>query len=207
MSASAGWGQALSGYPPLQCRCHSRARASLRNRHLGPSIMGSEDEVEQSNGRPCRQLNGRSKRTCELTSSIVPRGTSCHRWVELEFPPVGSELIRLSCCCRSLFPSPAELGAVNPHTVQDHGQPAGQGDDRLFHPAAPGDLHRPSLEPGPFLGTHHGLSCFVEHRPHHLVAAAGYSAVPIDLARLILGARPSYSTLLSESQRAHGFHG
>src|SRR5215468_5405621 len=33
-------GQALSGYPPLQYRCHSRARASLRTRHQGPSIMG-----------------------------------------------------------------------------------------------------------------------------------------------------------------------
>ena len=33
---------------PLQCRCHSRARASLRNRHQGPSIMGFEDEMEQS---------------------------------------------------------------------------------------------------------------------------------------------------------------
>ena len=50
--------------------------------------MGSEDEAEQSIGRPCRQLNGRSKRTCELTSSIVPRGTSFHRWVELEFSPI-----------------------------------------------------------------------------------------------------------------------
>ena len=38
-----------------QCRCRSRARASLRNRHQGPSIMGFEDEVEQSLGRPCRQ--------------------------------------------------------------------------------------------------------------------------------------------------------
>ena len=28
-------------------------------------------------------MNGRSKRTCELTSSIVPRGTSFHRSVEL----------------------------------------------------------------------------------------------------------------------------
>jgi hypothetical protein len=36
-----------------RCRCHSRARASLRNRRQGPSIMGSEDEVEQSLGRPC----------------------------------------------------------------------------------------------------------------------------------------------------------
>src|SRR4249919_1226383 len=60
--------------------------------------MGSEDEVEQSNGRPCRQTNGRSKATCELTSSIVPRGTSFHRRVELEFPPNG--------CC-GLFPGPA----------------------------------------------------------------------------------------------------
>ena len=34
----------------------SRARASLRNRHQGPSIMGVEDEVEQSYPRPCRQF-------------------------------------------------------------------------------------------------------------------------------------------------------
>src|SRR4249920_2343889 len=46
---------------------------------------GFEDEVEQSLPRPCRQTNGRSKRTCELTSSIVPRGTSFHHVVELEF--------------------------------------------------------------------------------------------------------------------------
>jgi len=50
----------------------------------GRSIMGSEDEAEQSFRRPYRQTNGRSKRTCELTSSIVPRGTSFHRRVELE---------------------------------------------------------------------------------------------------------------------------
>jgi hypothetical protein len=60
----------------MRCRCRSRARASLRNRHLCPSIMGSENEAEQSFGRPCRQCNGRSKRTYELTSSIVPRETS-----------------------------------------------------------------------------------------------------------------------------------
>src|SRR5215468_7165787 len=33
-----------------------RARASLRNRHQGPSIMGFEDEVERSHGRPYRQM-------------------------------------------------------------------------------------------------------------------------------------------------------
>jgi hypothetical protein len=47
--------------------------------------MGFEDEVEQSFGRPCRQCDGRSKRKCDLTSSIVPRGTSFHGRVELDF--------------------------------------------------------------------------------------------------------------------------
>jgi hypothetical protein len=32
-----------------------------------PSRMGFEDEVEQSDWRPCRQSKGRSKRTYELT--------------------------------------------------------------------------------------------------------------------------------------------
>ena len=51
----------------------------------GPSIMGFEDEAEQSFGRPCQQANGRSKQTCDLTSSIVPRGTSFHHSVEPGF--------------------------------------------------------------------------------------------------------------------------
>ena len=111
------------------CRCRSRARASLRNRHQGPSIMGSEDEAEQSFGRPYRQTNGRSKRPSGLTSSIVPRGTSFHRWLELGFSPIGFDPARLSCCCRGLFPGPAELCAINPYAVQNHGQSARQGHD------------------------------------------------------------------------------
>src|ERR1700681_4092986 len=84
-----------------------RARASLRNRHLGPSIMGFEDEAEQSLGRPCGKKNGRNKRTHELTSSIVPRGTSFHCWVELWFSPIGFNPERFSCCCRRrLLPRP-----------------------------------------------------------------------------------------------------
>ncbi len=83
--------------------------------------MGVEDKVEQSFGRPCRQTNGRSKRPNELTSSIVPRGTSFHRRVELEFPPIACDPARFSCCY-GLFSGPPELGAVNPNAVQDHGQ-------------------------------------------------------------------------------------
>jgi len=65
-----------------------------RRRPIASSIMGFEDEAEQSFGRPCRQVNGRSKRTYDLTSSIVPRGTSFHHAVELKFPPIGSDLSR-----------------------------------------------------------------------------------------------------------------
>src|SRR5579859_1912470 len=50
--------------------------------------MGFEDEVEQSLGRPGRLTDSGSKRTYELTSSIVPRGTSFHRSVELGCPPI-----------------------------------------------------------------------------------------------------------------------
>src|SRR5450756_1585694 len=101
--------------------------------------MGFEDEVEQSVTRPvtrpCRQIDDRSKRTCELTSSIVPRGTSFHRSVELGFSPIGFNPARFSCCCRGLFPGPAELSAINPYAVHDHGQSARQGHNRLLHSA------------------------------------------------------------------------
>jgi hypothetical protein len=63
---------------------------------------------------------GRSKRTCELTSSIVPQGTLVHRVVELDFPPIAIGLEWLSC--RRCFPGPAELGAINPDAVHNHGQ-------------------------------------------------------------------------------------
>ena len=66
-----------------------------------PSHKGFENEVEQSNGRPCRQTNGRSSGHCELTSSIVPRGTSCHHEVELVF--LLSDLIMYSSHAATAF--------------------------------------------------------------------------------------------------------
>src|SRR3974377_323564 len=148
--------------------------------------MGCEGEVEQSIGRPCRQTNSRSKPTYELTSSIVRRGTSFHHGVELEFPSIAFDPLGLSY--RRYFPGPAELGAVNPDAMHDHGQATRQRHDRLLHPAVPGNLHRPSLEPGPSCRMEqHALGRFVEHRPHHLVSAPGYCAAAVDLARLVFG--------------------
>jgi hypothetical protein len=81
--------------------------------------MGSEDEVEQSLG-DLAAVVGRSKQTCELTSSIVPRGRLFHRLVELEFPPIAFDPERPSCC--SSFSGPFELSAINPDAMHDHGQ-------------------------------------------------------------------------------------
>ena len=111
--------------------------------------MGFEDKVEQSLGRACRQTDGRSKRTYELTSSIIPRGTSFHRSVELEFPPIRCDPSQFSCRCG--FPGPTELGVVDPDAMHDHRQPLREGHDRLFHPAAPGDLYCLGPEPDHFV--------------------------------------------------------
>ena len=81
--------------------------------------MGFENEVEQSLWRPCRLSNGRSKRTYELTSSIVPRGTSFHRSVELRCSPIAIESALPSRRCG--FLGPAELGAINPDAVHYDG--------------------------------------------------------------------------------------
>src|SRR6476620_4870321 len=87
------------------------------------------------------------------TNSPHPSSRKGHlstaRWSS-KFSPIGFDPERFSCCCRGLLPGPPELGAVNPDAVHDHGQPARQGHDRLFHPAALSDLHGPRLKPRPF---------------------------------------------------------
>ena len=110
--------------------------------------MGFENEVEQSIGRPCRQTNGRSSGHCELTSSIVPRGTSWPPRGGTRVSPIRFDYVQLSRCNSVL--APAELGAIDPDAVHDDGPATRQRDDCLFHAAAPGNLHRPGLEPGPF---------------------------------------------------------
>ena len=63
----------LSTVAVLMSLAGSRFYFGIRTKALPSSEF--EDGVEQSFGRPCRRTNGRSKRTCDLTSSLVPRGT------------------------------------------------------------------------------------------------------------------------------------
>jgi hypothetical protein len=106
-----------SGYPRLRRRHHSRARASLRTRR---KALPSWDPRTRWNNLSGDLTVGRSKRTCELTSSIVPRGTSFHRLVELEFPPIAFDPERSSRC--SSFSGPSELGAISPDAMHNDGQ-------------------------------------------------------------------------------------
>ena len=65
----------------------------------------------------------------------------------------------------------------------------------FFISTMPGDLHCPGLEPGPIRRTHqHDLRRFVEHHPHHLVAAPRYPADAIDSRRIDAGKHVSPNT-------------
>jgi len=109
-SNRAVWGQALSGCPPpLQSVDVAHGLVLLSGIGAGPFIMGFEDEVEQSYWRPSRLTDSGSKQTNELTSSIVPRGTSFHRSVELGLPPIAFDPARSSRCYNVL--GPPEFGA------------------------------------------------------------------------------------------------
>ena len=91
--------------------------------------MGFEDEAEQSNGRPSDEWQ--VQRPNELTSSIVPRGTSFHHSVELEFPHIAFDPVRPSCRydARALISMVARSMSSNqrPDTLmQDRSPPARQ---------------------------------------------------------------------------------
>ena len=74
--------------------------------------MGSEDEVEQSLGRPSVRLMADPS---GHTNSPHPSSREGH----LSTAQWSSSILLL---CRRGFHGPAELGAVNPNAVHDHGQ-------------------------------------------------------------------------------------
>src|ERR1035437_3317903 len=59
-----------------------------RRRPIASSIMGFEDEAEQSLGRPCRYTNGRSKRTLALRARALAPKESKQNRPPLDEPPI-----------------------------------------------------------------------------------------------------------------------
>jgi len=138
-------------FQALQYSVGNVARGLVLLYGLGTSARPSWDSKTRWNDLLGGLAVGRSKQTCELTSSIVPPGTSFHRLVELEFPPIAFDPQRR--LRRRSSSGPSEFSAINPDAMHNHGQPSSQGNDCLLHPAVPGDLHRPGLEPRPFCRT------------------------------------------------------
>ena len=158
--------------------------------------MGSENEAEQSGGRPCRLADSQQVQADIRTHLIhrPARTSSATAWWSSKFPPIGFDPAWLSCCC-GLFLGPLKLAAaVNPDAVQrsrPSGAPAPRSPSSSRGAWRP---HGPRLEPRPLRHTHqHDMSRFVEHRPHHLVAAPRYLApLRSDLARdCSAGVRPN----------------
>ena len=115
---------------------------------IGTKALPSWDSKTRWNnlwgGLAVRRTVGPSGHTISPHPSSREGHHSTARW-NSSFPPIAFDPAPLSCRCD--FPGPAELGAVYPYAVQDHGQSTRQGHNRLFQPALPGDLHRPGLQP------------------------------------------------------------
>src|SRR5215469_2392098 len=88
MMMSADWGQALSDYPPQQRRGRSRGTRFSSESAPRPFHHGIRERGGTILGATLPPVGGRTSRTCELTSSIVPRGTPFHCAVEFELLPV-----------------------------------------------------------------------------------------------------------------------
>ena len=152
--------------------------------------MGFEDEVEQSKRRPCPTVTAGPSGHANSPHPSSREGHHSTAWWSSSF--LLSRFGSMSLSCRCGFPGPAELSAINPDAVHDYSQPSRQRDNRSFDAAVPGDLHRPSLEPGPSRRTHqHALGRLVEHCSHHRVAAARYGARAVSFTGLIPGAGQS----------------
>ena len=117
--------------------------------------MGFEDQLEQSLPRPCREMNGRSKRTYELTSSIVPRGTSFHCGVELDFLLLHWILHRSQAAATSLVHRNSVPSTHSRCMITANRRASAT--IAFFIPRC--------------LAHQHALGRFVEHHPHHLVSA------------------------------------
>src|SRR5580658_10088951 len=125
-------------------------------------------EVEALNTPTIRRLTPSCRHQLSALA-LVPRGTSLRWIVVLSLRQFG---VRRSDCRRH-FPCPAELGSITPHAMHNHGAPSCQCDDGFFLPPTLGNVHRPCLQPRPFLHAgQHDLRGLIEQRSHGLVATS-----------------------------------
>ncbi len=170
---------------PLQCRVALGIVLLFR---IGPRPFhhGIEDEAEQSFGRPCRQLNAGSSDQANSPHPSSREGHLSTAGWKLDFAPIGLDPVRLSCCYAAVRVS-AELGAVHPMRVHDHGQPSRQATIAFFMRGAWRSCIAQALSQDHFL-ERSWPELLRRHRAHLLVPQAIILPSQSDLARLVLGA-------------------
>ena len=150
--------------------------------------MGFEDEVEQSLPRPCHTC-GRSKRTCELTSSTIPQRTPFHRLVELEFSPIELDPERPHAAASLVHLN--SVPSVQMRCIITAKRRA-SATIAFFIPRCLAIFIAQALSQDHFAERNkHDLGSFIERCPHHLISAARDGARTITLARLVAGGRQS----------------
>ena len=138
----------LSTAAVLMCLAGSRFSSDSAHRPFHHGIRGRSGTIYWA----ALPSEGRQVHATKRTHLI-------HRPARDIIPPLGGArgspivIDPVGPSCRYDLSGPTELGAVNPDAVHDHGQPSRQRDNRSFHPAPFGNLHRPSLKPGPFCRT------------------------------------------------------
>ena len=89
-----------------------------------------------------------------------------------------------SSLCRLL--AEPELGLVAPHTMEDHGELAGDRDASAGHAAMLGNLHASGPQARPFAAAHEQrVRRLVERRAGEFVTTSADLALDVGLARLI----------------------
>ena len=131
--------------------------------------------------------HGRSKRTCELTSSIVPRGTLFHHAVELECSPLRLDTVQL---CHAATASRVQRNSV-PSTQMRcmiTASRRARATIAFFMPRCLAICIAQALSQDHLVEREqHALGRFVKHCPHQLVSALRYCSATVNLARLVLG--------------------
>src|SRR5215210_2520052 len=122
-----------------------------------------------------------------FTGPRVPATGPRRTGTDLPVDPARNSLrfVVLLCGDRRLL-APAELGAVDPHTMEHGPHLAGQRDLRPLQAAAPGNFHRPALECGEARRpAQYRIGRLVEGRAHHGVTHLADPADYVGLAGLV----------------------
>jgi class 3 adenylate cyclase len=143
-----------SGYTAIGTVCNLAARLCAEAKDgqilVSSRIAEAVEAVASLEDLGNLELRGRIGGHYELTPPVVPVRTFSAKaervLLACNFSVVGSGNRRN----RGAVLAPAELAAVDPHPVQNHGQAPGDRDDRSTHPASLSDAHAPRLQPRPF---------------------------------------------------------